>query len=72
MNDFATNKDSEIKVRLHGASSSFDFTLTDDVKDSIRYLYALYIAGGGLSQPNFDLMSYIDKTTVTRNGVILR
>lgn len=72
MNDFATNKDSEIKVRLHGASSSFDFTLTDDMKDSIRYLYALYIAGGGLSQPNFDLMSYIDKTTVTRNGVILR
>ncbi len=71
MKDFVTNKDSEIKVRLHGASSSFDFTLTDDMKDSIRYLYALYIAGGGLSQPNFDLISYIDKTTVTRNGVIL-
>lgn len=72
MKDFVTNKDSEIKVRLYGTSSSFDFTLTDNMKDSIRYLYALYIAGGGLSQPNFDLISYIDETTVTRNGVVLK
>ena len=71
MNDFVSHKDSEIKVRLIGNSSSFEFVLTDTMKRDICDMYNLYVSGGGLSQPDFHLLSYATETTVTRNGVAL-
>ncbi len=71
MNDFVTHKNDEIKVRLIGSFSQYDFVLSDAMKNAICELYNLYISAGALSQPNFNLISAVDETIVTRNGTIL-
>lgn len=63
--DLIEHRDEEIKVRFSGSNKNIDFTLTDDIKNGMINLYNLYVAGGGTNEKNIDLITKLDKTTVT-------
>ena len=62
----------EIKIRLQGTTQSFDFTLTDEMKNEILTLYDVYVNGGGIRKSNLDGISLVEKTVVTKNGYPLK
>lgn len=69
--DFVKHPDAEIKVRLCGDNDSFDFVLTDDMKNDVILLYNIFVKGNGTRKSNMDNISQIDQTTVMRNNIQL-
>lgn len=59
-------------LRLQGTTQSFDFTLTDEMKNEILTLYDVYVNGGGIRKSNLDGISLVEKTVVTKNGYPLK
>ena len=55
-----------------GTTQSFDFTLTDEMKNEILTLYDVYVNGGGIRKSNLDGISLVEKTVVTKNGYPLK
>lgn len=71
MNDFAKHKDEEIKVRINGTYATLDFSFTDEMKNAILTMYALYVQGGGTRDKNLRNLTDIDSTVVRKNGNIV-
>ena len=71
MNDFSEHSDDEIKVRFVGDVKSYDFVLTDDMKNQISVLYDLYAQGGGTRDKNLRNITDVDPTIVSKNGTIV-
>lgn len=72
MDDLIQHQNDEIKIRLQGTTQSFDFTLTDEMKNEILTLYDVYVNGGGIRKSNLDGISLVEKTVVTKNGYPLK
>ena len=68
MNDFVKHRDEEIKVRINGTYTTLDFSLTDEMKNEILDLYALYDDGRGTRDANLRDITYTDSTSVYKNG----
>lgn len=68
MDDLIQHQNDEIKIRLQGTTQSFDFTLTDEMKNEILTLYDLYAQGGGTRDSNLRSVTLIDPTIVAKNG----
>ena len=71
MNDFAKHRDEEIKVRINGDYQTLDFSFTDEMKNAILTMYALYVQGGGTRDKNLRNLTDIDSTVVCKNGNIV-
>lgn len=71
MNDFAKHRDEEIKVRINGNYQTLDFSLTDEMKNAILTMYALYVQGGGTRDKNLRNLTDIDSTVVRKNGNVI-
>lgn len=71
MEDLSNHRDEEIKVRLVGDYQSFDFSLTDDMKNEIFTLYDLYDNGNGTRKSNLSQITNSEQTTVSKNGQVI-
>lgn len=69
--DFIKHSDEEIKVRINGDGDSFDFVLTEDMKNSIILLYNLFVKGGGTRKSNLDNVSQGDQAIIMKNNMQL-
>ena len=65
INDFV------IKVRINGTYTTLDFSLTDEMKNEILDLYALYDDGRGTRDANLRDITYTDSTSVYKNGKLV-
>lgn len=71
MNDFAKHRDEEIKVRINGDYQTLDFSFTDEMKNAILTMYALYVQGGGTRDKNLRNLTDIDSVIVCKNGNVV-
>lgn len=71
INDFVKHRDEEIKVRINGTYTTLDFSLTDEMKNEILDLYALYDDGRGTRDANLRDITYTDSTSVYKNGKLV-
>ena len=71
MEDLVNHQDEEIKVRLVGDYQSFDFSLTDDMKNEILTLYDLYSNGNGTRKSNLSQITATEQTNVSKNGQLI-
>ena len=67
MQDFVEHQNDEIKVRLKGDTQSFDFVLTDDMKNCFILMFNLFTSGGGTDKANMQSISEVDQVVVRKN-----
>lgn len=71
MQDFVEHQNDEIKVRLKGDTQSFDFVLTDDMKNCFILMFNLFTSGGGTDKANMQSISEVDQVVVRKNSSTL-